>query len=98
VELVINPQTEGPTPASTWQAVAGTPITDSLLDWPADLFALTNVILERSEAYPFVLSPPSGMEWPPRRLPGCSDAVEEAGMGVSIHGARRPLCAVRNLD
>jgi hypothetical protein len=85
----MNPQTEGPSLAVTCQAVAGTPITDSLLDWPADLFALMNVILERSEAYRFVLSPPSGMEWPPRRLPGWSDAVEEAGIEWSAWVADR---------
>jgi len=30
----------GPTPASTWYAVSGAPITDELLEWPPDLFAL----------------------------------------------------------
>ena len=29
-------------------ALTRIPITDELLEWPADLFALTNVILERS--------------------------------------------------
>src|SRR5580658_2291288 len=79
MEMTMNPQIERPTLASTCQVVAGTPITDSLLEWPADLFALTNVLLERSEAYRFALSPPGGLEWPPRRLPDWSDAVEEAG-------------------
>jgi hypothetical protein len=75
----MNSPTEEPTLASTWHAVAGSPITDELLEWPADLFALTNVILERSEVYRFVLSPQSGVEWPPTRFPSWSDAVEEAG-------------------
>ncbi len=74
-----NSVAEEPTPASTWQAVAGTPITDDFLEWPADLFALTNVILERSEAYRFVFSPPSGVEWPPSRYPSWSQTVEETG-------------------
>lgn len=53
----MNSQIQTPTIASTWLAVAEGPITDGLLEWPADLFALTNVILERSEAYRFTLSP-----------------------------------------
>src|SRR5262249_37466209 len=72
-------QAEEPAPASIWAAVAGRPITDELLEWPPDLFALIDVILERSEAYRFLLSPPAGVEWPPRRLPRCSNAFEEAG-------------------
>ena len=31
------------TPASVWYAAAGMPITDEILQWPADLFALTHV-------------------------------------------------------
>jgi hypothetical protein len=62
--------------ASTWQGAAGAPITDELLDWPPDVFALANVILGDSEAFRFVLSPID--EWPPRRFPGWVDAVEEA--------------------
>ena len=48
-----------------WQAVAGSPIGDELLEWPPDVFALTDVILERAEAYRFVFSPPAGVLWPP---------------------------------
>jgi len=77
-ERPIYNQAEEPTPASTWRAVAGRPITDDLLEWPPDLFALTDVILERSEAYRFLLSPPARAEWPPTRLPHWSDAVEDA--------------------
>jgi hypothetical protein len=77
-------RTEHPTPASAWHAVAGSPITDEFLEWPADLFALTDVILERSEAYRFVLSPPSGVEWPAARFSSWSDAVEEAGRQWSV--------------
>jgi hypothetical protein len=64
--------------------LAGSPFTDNLLEWPADLFALTNVILKRTEAHRFVLSPPSGEEWPPRRFPSWSDAVEDAGRQWSV--------------
>jgi hypothetical protein len=75
---IIDSRSETPTIASTWKTVAEAPITDELLEWPADLFALTNLILARSEAYRFALSPPSGVEWPPRRFPNWSDAVAEA--------------------
>ena len=71
--------TDGSTPASVWQAVAGGAIGDELLEWPPDLFALTDVVLGRSEAYRFALSPPGGVEWPPARIPGWADAVSDAG-------------------
>ena len=76
--------TEEPTAASMWHALAGSPITDEFLDWPADVFALTDVILGRSEAYRFALSPPGGLEWPPSHLPSWSEAVEEAGRQWSV--------------
>src|SRR5262249_45120885 len=50
----------------------------------ADLFALTEVILERSEAYRFVISPGSGLGWPPRRFSDWSSAVVEAGRQWSL--------------
>ena len=67
-----------PTLASAWQAVTGGMIGDDLLEWPPDLLALTEVILERSEAYRFALSPPAGAHWPPASLPGWPDAVTDA--------------------
>jgi hypothetical protein len=68
-----------PTAASVWQAMSGTSISDELLEWPPDLFALTEVILERSQAYRFVLSPPPGAKWPPTHTPSWADAVVDAG-------------------
>jgi hypothetical protein len=62
-----------------WQTVAGQTIDDDLLDWPPDVFALTDVLLERSEAYRFALSPPGGRSWPPPRFPAWADAVVDAG-------------------
>jgi hypothetical protein len=67
-----------PTLASTWQAVTGDRIGDELLEWPPDLLALTEVALERSEAYRFALSPPGGLHWPPASLPEWPDAVRDA--------------------
>ena len=66
-----------PTSAHVWHCVAGGPITDELLDWPPDLFALTNVVLTRSEAFRFALS--RAGDWPPARYGDWSLAVEEAG-------------------
>ena len=67
-----------PTLASEWQAVAGSTISDKLLEWPPDLFTLTEVILQRSQAYRFALSPPAGATWPPAGLPDWPDAVTDA--------------------
>jgi hypothetical protein len=55
-----------PTVASTWEMTAGGEVTVELLDWPPDLFALTNVVLDRSEAFRFALSPVDA--WPPPRF------------------------------
>ena len=65
-----------PTAASTWYAASGTPITDRLLEWPPDVFALTNVVLTRAEAFRYALSVE---DWPPRRMGDWARAVEEAG-------------------
>ena len=71
--------TEEPTPASIWQAVAGDAIDDELLEWPPDVFALTEVLLERSEVYRFAWSPPRGLKWPPDRGRAWPAAVADAG-------------------
>jgi hypothetical protein len=68
-----------PTPASVWQAAAGTTIGDDLLEWPPDLFAMTDLMLERSETHRFALAPPGGRRWPPERSPSWADAVVDAG-------------------
>jgi hypothetical protein len=70
-------RTDEPTLAHVWYSVAGVPITDELLEWPPDLFALTNVILDRSEAFRFALGP--GGDWPARRYAAWGRAVGEAG-------------------
>ena len=70
-------QVDEPTLDYVWHSVSGKPITDELLDWPPDLFALTNVILERSQAFRFALPPSAG--WPPPRYASWTNAVVEAG-------------------
>ena len=77
--LVVHPGSGDPTPASMWLALGGCQITDQVLEWPPDLFALTDVILDHTQAYRFVLSPPGDATWPPDRLPNWAEAVEEAG-------------------
>jgi hypothetical protein len=67
-----------PTVASTWHAASGGAITDELLDWPPDVFALANVILARSEAFRFALSPIQ--EWPPEGYRDWARMVEAAGL------------------
>jgi hypothetical protein len=85
--------TEELTPASVWRSVGGCAIGDELLEWPPDLFALTEVLLGRSESYRFVLSPPGGARWPPARVPGWSDAVVDAGrqLSAAAEDATRPI-------
>ena len=94
--------TEEPTLASVWQSVAGAVIGDELLEWPPDVFALTDVILERSEAYRFALSPPRGAQWPPARVPGWPDAVVDAARGwaawLEDQGAAIPDLVVEEWD
>src|SRR5262245_3669566 len=65
--------------ASAWQTISGGGFTDELLAWPPDMFALTNVLLDRSEAFRFALSPPAGVQWPPAGADDWCDAVVDAG-------------------
>src|SRR5262245_43837332 len=77
--LTLSSRKEEPTPASVWYSLARGSIIDEFLDWPADMFALTEIILGRTEVYRFVLSPPRGVDWTPSRISNWADAVEEAG-------------------
>jgi len=82
------------TSASTWRAVAGGPIMDELLEWPPDVFALTNLVLGRSKALRIALAlapigsgrpaaiPTGRMPWPQRRVGG---------------GPESRICATRDL-
>jgi hypothetical protein len=38
---------------------------DELARWPADVFAVTNLLLDHTEAYRFAVSPLPGRRWPP---------------------------------
>jgi hypothetical protein len=91
--LTQNSRQEEPTPASLWSSLTRSSISDELLDWPADIFALTEAILRRSEVYRFVLSPPAGAAWPPTHIPNWSEKVEEAGRqwGVWVENPDTPF-------
>src|SRR5215468_1289726 len=65
-----------PTLASTWHAASGAPITNRLLEWPPDVFALTNVVLGRAEAFRYAVPV---RDWPPSRWGDQAQAVDEAG-------------------
>jgi hypothetical protein len=62
-----------------WRGFAGAEIDDELLEWPPDVFALSDLVLQRSEAHRFALSPPTGVSWPPDRLGDWASAVADAG-------------------
>jgi hypothetical protein len=44
--------------------------------WPADVFAVANLVLDHSEAYRYAVSPPVGRRWPP--APGWAAGVSAA--------------------
>ena len=69
------------TVGSLWQDLAGRKVGDELLEWAPDLFAFTDVILDRSEAYRFVVSPPDGASWPPSEMPDWYLAIADASTG-----------------
>jgi hypothetical protein len=71
------------TVGALWQAMSGRPLSADLLDWPPDLFALTSLVLQRSGAFRFALSPPPGRQWPPGSRSGWSATVEAAGRAWS---------------
>lgn len=45
-------------------AFAPLPPWDDLVRWPPDVFAVTNLVLDHTEAYRFAISPPAGHHWP----------------------------------
>jgi len=69
------------TVGSLWRDVAGRRPGDELLQWAPDLFAFTDVVLDRSEAYRFAVSPPEGTSWPPPEMPDWYRAIADASAG-----------------
>jgi hypothetical protein len=48
-----------------WEWLTDAGVSDALLDWAPDVAALTSVLLQRTHAFRFVVSPPAGRHWPP---------------------------------
>jgi hypothetical protein len=69
------------TVGSLWHDIAGRRLGEELLEWAPDLFAFTDVILDRSEAYRFAVSPPEGTSWPPSEMPDWYLAIADASAG-----------------
>src|SRR5262245_42436999 len=69
------------TVGSLWHDIAGRQLGDGLLEWAPDLFAFTDVVLDRSEAYRFAVSPPEGASWPPSEVPDWYLAIADASAG-----------------
>jgi hypothetical protein len=69
------------TVGSLWHDIAGRQLGDELLEWAPDLFAFTDVLLDRSEAYRFTVSPPEGASWPPSEMPDWYLAIADASAG-----------------
>src|SRR5215469_12765921 len=69
------------TVGSLWHDITGRQLGDELLEWAPDLFAFTDVLLDRSEAYRFTVSPPEGASWPPPEMPDWHHAVADASVG-----------------
>jgi hypothetical protein len=65
--------------ASAWEAVSGAGFAHDLLEWPPDVFAVANVLLDRSEAFRFALPRPDGARWPPSGAGDWRDDVVDAG-------------------
>jgi hypothetical protein len=82
------------TVGSLWHDIAGRPLGHELLEWPPDLFAFTDIVLDRSEAYRFAVSPPEGTSWPPPELPHWYPAVADASAAwcswVEADGTKLP--------
>ena len=54
-----------PTLVSYFRAFSPAPDWDELCTWPPDVFALSNLVLDHTEAYRFAVSPHEGRRWPP---------------------------------
>jgi hypothetical protein len=76
----------GPTASSTWFGASGGPISDELLEWPPDVFALANVVLTRAEAFRIAMSQQG---WPPSAFADWAHEVEDAGRRWSAWAEHR---------
>jgi len=61
---------------SYFEAFSLRPSWREMSHWPPDVFALTNLILDHTEAYRFTVAPPRGAHWPPHG--GWNERVRQA--------------------
>ena len=54
-----------PSIESYFQAFGPVPDWEHLPRWPPDVFALSNIVLDYTEAYRLAVAPPRGRQWPP---------------------------------
>lgn len=71
--------TEALTVRGLWEWLVGGPLPDDCLQWAPDVAALTGVLIQRSHAFRFVVSPPEGGCWPP---PGDEPFANRVAVGA----------------
>ncbi len=50
--------------ASYFESFGPGPARERLVEWPPDVFALSSLVLDHTEAYRFAVAPPRGAKWP----------------------------------
>ena len=82
------------------RAFAPAPDWGELVWWPPDVFALTNLVLDHTESYRFVVAPPGGERWPP--MAGWGEAVRLAARAwrdaAAPRGCQPPTLVRRSWD
>ena len=68
----------GLTVGGLWEWLAHGPVSDEWLEWAPDIAACTSVLLQRSQAFRFVVSPPQPGVWPPPGERPFSERVRDA--------------------
>ncbi|WKZ83256.1 MAG: hypothetical protein QY307_03180 [Acidimicrobiia bacterium] len=61
----VDAERASPTIDSYVGAFTTSPAWDEICAWPPDVFAVTNLVLDHTEAYRLAVSPPAGSRWPP---------------------------------
>lgn len=93
------------TVGSLGREIAGRQLGDELLERAPDLFAFTDVVLVRSEAYRFAVSAPDGASWPPPEMPrlvsrGCRRQRRLVHLGkapqTTVNATENPILRAQN--
>lgn len=70
--------TDGLTVRGLWEWLAAGPLPDDCLRWAPDVAALAGILIQRSHAFRFVVSPPEQACWPPPGEEPFADRVSVA--------------------